>query len=375
MNFEIQSLSLYFVSLAFVLLSVYVLAKANYFSHIDFSGGRYFFIDGLRGIAAFSVLMNHGAHTIITSGIQPIHIDFNKYTITGNMGSFGVQLFFCITGFLFFDKLIKCNNKFDWNIFFIARIKRLVPLYILTSIFVALIAIFIAGEGAKLNFVNFSSILNFFGFGFLGTEIFIGGFNASGLNAIIWTLPYEWRFYLLFPFVSIAIASKRYGMIALLFVMILAARDFMTDFVLWPYFIVGAFGAYIFNRKGARISDKFGLFSLFSCLIIVAIICSSSDPYGRIRMLCVSLFFLMIILTRPTVFSIKPLVYLGEASYSLYLLHLPVMAIIMRSLNSIHSIAGMSTLSYTILIAVMSSVISIISCISFKRIEWKFIKK
>lgn len=375
MNFEAQSLSLYFLSLAAVMSCIYALTRFNYFSHINFSGERYFFIDGLRGIAAFSVLMNHGAHTIITNGIQPIYINFTKYTITGNMGSFGVQLFFCITGFLFFDKLIKSNNRFDWNKFFIARIKRLVPLYMLTSFIVSILAIILAGNSASINFVNFSSFLNFFGFGFLGTEIFIGGFNASGLNAVIWTLPYEWRFYLLFPLVSIAIASRKYGIIALAAVMILAARDFMTEFVLWPYFIVGAVGAYISNRFKLKVNDKYFLFSIVSCISIILIICSTNNGYGQLRMVCVSILFIMIIITKPRVFRLKPLVYLGEASYSLYLLHLPLMAIIMRSINYAFNLSNLSTLNYTILVALIASVCSVVSCASFKHFEWKFIKK
>lgn len=375
MNFELQSLMLYFTSLIAVIACVQTLARFNYFSHINFSGDRYFFIDGLRGIAAFSVLINHGAHTIITNGIQPIHINFTQYTITGNMGSFGVQLFFCITGFLFFDKLIRCNNKFDWNKFFIARIKRLVPLYMLTSLVVVIMSIFIAGNTAKLNFINFSSVLNFFGFGFLGTEIFIGGFNASGLNAVIWTLPYEWRFYLLFPLVSIAVASRRYGVIAMAAVMLFAARDFMTDFVLWPYFIVGAVGAYVFNKWDEKISDKYFVFSITSCVFILLIICSTQDGYGQIRMVCMSILFLMILMTKPRIFKLRSLVYLGEASYSLYLLHLPLMAIIMRLLNHAFNISNLSTLKYTILVAFIASVCSVVSCVSFKHFEWKFIKK
>lgn len=375
MNIEIQSLSLYFASLTTVLVSVYFLTRINYFSHIDFSGSRYFFIDGLRGIAAFSVLMNHGAYTIMTNGIQPSHINFTKYSIAANMGSFGVQIFFCITGFLFFDKLIKCNNKFDWNKFFIARIKRLVPLYLLTSVFVAIIAIILAGKTFKFDFVNLSGFLNFFGFGFLGTEIYIGGFNASGLNAVIWTLPYEWRFYLLFPMVSIAIASKRYGMIALAAVMAFAARDFMTEFVLWPYFIVGAAGAYLFNKPIFYLKDKYFVFSALISLSILFVICSTSEAYGRIRMVSIAVLFFAAILTRPAVFKFKPLVYLGEASYSLYLLHLPIMAIIIRTLNFSFNMAEISTLEYTLLIAVIASICSIISCITFKCFEWRFIKK
>ncbi|EFB3384739.1 acyltransferase [Escherichia coli] len=375
MIFEAQSLYLYFLSLLAVVLCITLLTRYNYFSHINFSGNRYFFIDGLRGIAAFSVLMNHGAHTIITNGVQPTFIDFTKYSITGNMGSFGVQLFFCITGFLFFDKLIKSNNVFDWNKFFVARIKRLVPLYMLTSLLVAILAIILAGNSAKLNFVNFSSLLNFFGFGFLGTEIFIGGFNASGLNAVIWTLPYEWRFYLLFPLVSIAISSKKYGILALSAVMLLAARDFMTEFVLWPYFIVGAFGAYIFNKTKMDIKDEYWIFSFITCAAIFLIICSSADSYGRIRFACISLLFIIVLITKPKIFKTKSLVYLGEASYSLYLLHLPIMAIVMRTINSFYNLSSMSTANYTVLVAFIASLCSVISCICFKHFEWRFIKK
>ena len=99
---------------------------------------NYKFINGLRGLAAVFVVINHAPFILTNMGIT--NNNFSSWGwIYANLGAFGVQIFFCITGFLFFDKLMKTPNM-EWEKFFRGRILRIAPLYYFSSLIVFLIA-------------------------------------------------------------------------------------------------------------------------------------------------------------------------------------------------------------------------------------------
>src|SRR5664279_3911488 len=95
---------------------------------------QYIPIDGLRGYLAFCVFLHHSSlwyfylHTNIW-GEPPSRL----YVHFGGMS---VSLFFMITGFLFFRKLINNDKKpVDWVRLFISRILRLYPVYLTAMLF------------------------------------------------------------------------------------------------------------------------------------------------------------------------------------------------------------------------------------------------
>lgn len=82
------------------------------------TGTRYTALDGLRGIAAFAVLLHH-AHPIFGRDPAP-----NAYL--------AVDLFFALSGFVIanaYEK--KLQEGLSWSYFLISRIVRLYPLYLL----------------------------------------------------------------------------------------------------------------------------------------------------------------------------------------------------------------------------------------------------
>ncbi|MGP5490482.1 acyltransferase family protein, partial [Pseudomonas helleri] len=96
----------------------------------------YKFINGLRGLAAVFVFINHAPFILTSLGIT--NSTFSTWGwIYVNLGSFGVQIFFCITGFLFFDKVIKTPTM-QWDNFFEGRVRRVAPLYYFSSLTVVL---------------------------------------------------------------------------------------------------------------------------------------------------------------------------------------------------------------------------------------------
>ena len=170
------------------------------------STGRFASIDGLRGYLAFGVFLHHAAtwYFFARTGSwasPPSHL----YT---HLGHSGVALFFMITGFLFFTKLLNSRQqRIDWTKLFIGRIMRLAPLYFFSmALLFAIVAVLSDGalnvpittllaDGVQwLLFTMFETPnLN----GIANTKLIIAG--------VTWSLPYEWLFYLSLPLMALAV--------------------------------------------------------------------------------------------------------------------------------------------------------------------------
>lgn len=90
---------------------------------------RFNSIDGLRGHLAFFVFLHHSCiwYFYLHDGYWRVP----ESRLFTHFGQTSVALFFMITSFLFFTKLLNSNEKgIDWNRLFISRFLRLVPLYL-----------------------------------------------------------------------------------------------------------------------------------------------------------------------------------------------------------------------------------------------------
>ena len=65
------------IFLVCIILAIYInslLCRVNFYDHIDFSGRRYFHLDGIRGLAALFVVMNHAVFSFANNGFTPDEI-------------------------------------------------------------------------------------------------------------------------------------------------------------------------------------------------------------------------------------------------------------------------------------------------------------
>ena len=89
---------------------------------------RFAGIDGLRGYLAFGVFVHHSIITWIF--LQTGVIDLPPSNFYSQLGQGSVALFFMITGFLFWDRLLTHGRQHDWLAFAVSRLFRLYPLYL-----------------------------------------------------------------------------------------------------------------------------------------------------------------------------------------------------------------------------------------------------
>lgn len=354
------------------------LYRMNFYEHIDFSGRRYFHIDGIRGIAALFVVMNHAVFSFANNGYSPSKIDTSNFWIFAHAGDIGVQIFFCITGFLFFDKIIKTKNNIDWCIFFQSRIKRLVPMYIIATTIVAILTL-LWSEGEQSAVTTLRQMINIYGFGFFGSDIWVNGFRTYTLNAVIWTLPYEWKFYCILPVICALLKFHRlfYFCVALIFFYTL--NDLYSGQVVWIYFISGTVAAFVNNNAKLSLHKKSLTFNIFSSAIVVFcliyLLNSDLSGYGYERFIITSILFILIVWLKPHVLTFKPLVYLGEASYSSYLLHLTVNALVIRGLSYAFDLSNALPYFFWCVIIALVGITTLVTAYTFKYIEYRFLKK
>jgi peptidoglycan/LPS O-acetylase OafA/YrhL len=145
-------------------------------------------LDSLRGLAAFYVILHHFI----------LDLDFISLEIKELFFSFGqeaVMIFFILSGFVIYYS-VERSKDLNFKSYFIKRFRRIYPIFII-SLLVSIIIFFFNGSLAE----DFSWS-NFFGNLFMlqdFAEVKPGTwFDPFLANYPLWSLSYEWWFYLLF---------------------------------------------------------------------------------------------------------------------------------------------------------------------------------
>jgi peptidoglycan/LPS O-acetylase OafA/YrhL len=156
-------------------------------------------IDGLRGIAILAVVWFH-FHQL--SGL-PAHFDIGNtridFSFLQGSGYLGVELFFFISGFVLFYPYAKyvfeAAAKPTVREFIYRRFIKIVPSYYLSIVLVVALGplMFFPSHVTDHSIVSHLAFVhNFF------------SSDVTGLNAVLWSLPIEVQFYLIFPLLCVA---------------------------------------------------------------------------------------------------------------------------------------------------------------------------
>lgn len=228
-------------------------------------------------------------------------------------GHHGVELFFVISGLcLSYPLLMAVHDRgaapFDLVAFAAKRLTRILPP------FYAAIALFAAAGPAR---VPVGDVVRQALFIDNGTQL---------LNSSFWSLPVEFRWYALFPLLLLLwVRSRRtfLCLIAVLFVL-QQTRAESTDLVALPAFMLGIVAADLAIRR-----YRFNAFALplFAITALAAFAHASPLDSGQETSALWELsVFLLVVAAGSTswltrALSSGPLVFIGGASYSIYLCH------------------------------------------------------
>lgn len=336
--------------------------------------GRFGTLDGLRGFLAFGVFIHHGAvwYFYLRTGKWE-HPASNVYA---NLGEDSVALFFMITGFLFWTKLLDGREKvFDWTRLYVSRVLRLTPLYlfalIVGGLFLAIATDFqlrepvtkLAGEIARWS-----------SFTILGSPP-VNGFENDYvvLGGVTWTLPYEWLFYVALPLFGVVVGVKTpwYWSVGALLATVFIARHIKPDMVYLAAFAGGIMTANLVRIPAFCARARHLYATAFAVLALGWAWYAYANLHTTPALLLLTVAFAIItagntlggILTWPATRLA------GEISYSVYLLHGLLLYAVFRFLIGTPRAASFSALEHWLVVFACVPVTVLVCCLTFRWIE------
>lgn len=287
-------------------------------------------IEGIRCIAVLSVLFYHFEFEAIPGGFA------------------GVDVFFVLSGFLITRLLLTeiSQDTFSFKRFYIRRIRRLAPALIATLVMTFIVAgIFL--NPSHLQRVSGASIASMLSISNVYFWLESGYFDATAeLKPLLhtWSLSIEEQFYLLWPALIFFMRGRPARFIGVVFVVLflisLAAARLGTAHIPEATFFLMPFRVYEFAAgavlallplarwRGARWNELMVALGLAIAYFDFTTF-DKNTPYPDVNALlpCVSTALLIAFGTSPVLGYLlrNPIsVFLGRISYSLYLVHWPV---------------------------------------------------
>ncbi|MGZ9675087.1 acyltransferase family protein [Flavobacterium sp. GNP001] len=295
-------------------------------------------------------------------------------------GFIGVDVFFVISGFLM-TKIILTgfdNQNFNLKIFYINRVKRIIPALLVLLLFVLLISniLFFAND-VKINSI-YIFLSNFF-VSNVYYWLYSGYFDpASHENILLhtWSLSVEWQFYILYPIILLLFRKKylkKRNLIAKVLILItvfsfLAAAFLTKEFNSFTFYMFPTrawemtFGGLAFlysNSIKDFISGNWKkiivLFSLVTILLCSMLINESFLWPSYFTIIPVISTFLILTLSdyNNKFFKNKLIQFFGKISYSLYLWHWPIF-IIFKYFGIINFVTTVMMLIISMVMAILS---------------------
>ena len=324
------------------------------------------FLDGLRGLAALFVMMGH-ARLLVWEGFAEGYVHhpenynaFNKMLVyffslfATKYGHQAVLFFFVLSGFVIHLKYAARlaadpNHKFDTRNYFIRRIRRIYPPFIFALLLTTLLDYIGRNINAHTYDLRAASELafyphlatnydlkTFFGNLFFLNETYVPNFGSNGP---LWSLKYEWWFYVLYPLLYLLNRRSSLISFAAMFVLfilsffpnimpVLLLRDIFSMMVCWWL------GVLLADIYAGRVKIQFKYPALFAVLFPVNFIKPLTAVWEVNDLLFAVGFFGFLAFCfalKEKGYSLKmlhKLKWLGDCSYTLYVIHFPILMLL-----------------------------------------------
>jgi peptidoglycan/LPS O-acetylase OafA/YrhL len=303
---------------------------------------RYKELDGLRGIAALSVYFSHliGVFVINSSlfdylSNSPLHILWH--------GEAAVTLFFLLSGFVLTLPYIKSRNNLNLPSFYIKRILRIYPAFVFAILFSIFLKCFFFNSSQM---TSYSAWINEFWkwdlkdisyTEFFNTFILAGfHFNTKLFDPVIGTLRTEMIISFVLPFlIYIALRVKLVINLLFLFLFFFIGKDVVGVFYLG--IIIAIYRKDIIDYLNMINNHFYTIIFymiasvLYSSRFSLSFIFSNQEKTTLLLSITGCAFFLVLALKKglfSVILNTRFIQFLGKISYSLYLLHFPILLIV-----------------------------------------------
>jgi peptidoglycan/LPS O-acetylase OafA/YrhL len=340
-------------------------------------------LNGIRAFAAVAVLISH-----VMGDLS--HFGLNYLGKSLNLASYGVTMFFTLSGFLITYLLLKEKEKTEKQLinikhFYIRRVLRIWPLY-----FIYLLVVLI--------------VYSFFSIYYDKSQLFYYVFLLANVPLILkqtlpylghlWSIAVEEQFYLFWPWFAKVRKEKllKYSILLLITLLIMKYSFFfinykyaisipLTTITVTRFYcmIIGCIAAILYYKKSKIVGYLSSLyFSIFSwAILFLALINKFQISSSLIDHEIISIITVGIILTQIERknylidLDSKLFNFIGKISYGIYIYHPLVIFIYVKSLgNFIEDI----WYNYLIVFTLILGTTIVISYISYNFFEKKFIK-
>jgi peptidoglycan/LPS O-acetylase OafA/YrhL len=301
---------------------------------------RYDYLNAIRGIAIILVIILHVSQSVES-------LPSNVFRLL-ERGSYGVQLFFiasAYTIFLSYSRRSEYEGKYAVRNFFIRRFFRIAPLYYLAAVgYTIFYSYFPDGFQEPVNVLKV-----------IPSVLFINGFFPGAVNYIPpggWSVGVEMAFYCTVPFLFRKVDSlqRAVKLLIILFVAAMAIK-FMLRFLMvyflnmnylsmegWTLyfwfpnqFVIFAFGIIlyflvpVYTLKRAWV----GAMYIFLSVVLMLLVFVLKDRYDHyyiipehvVASIGFSVLFLVMSKVKLSILDNRLTRFLGEISFSLYLIH------------------------------------------------------
>lgn len=301
-------------------------------------------IVGMRCIAVMAVVLFH-------------------FEVPFTQGGFiGVDVFFVLSGYLITGLLINDmdRGRFSWRRFLVGRLRRIVPAYfvmLMVTFFTAALlmsptSFASVGESTVAAALNVSNWLFAERTGYFDEEA------ARDTLLHTWSLGVEWQFYLVWP-IFVLLLSRRWrfgGVVAASLCSLAAAENHLhinaSQAFYWPMFRVFEFGTgALLAVRPVSIPERYAsnvcLAGLTAVLVAIVTFTPEAPLPGLLSLVpCVGT--AAVIASRENfvsnyLLSNRLAVWIGQISYSMYLVHWPV--VVLATYVAMRDLSGMETVA------------------------------
>ena len=300
-------------------------------------------IQFLRAIAAGLVVFIHSYHTY-NSKISDIDLTVIQSL---NLGNFGVEIFFVISGYIIYKTTINLKPSHQSSIkFLLKRIIRIAPIYwIATLIYTTKLTV--QGNAPSVEHIFYSFIF----YPFVGEHDLMRPVLGVG-----WTLNYEMFFYFVLTIAILLRTHIRFYFIffiILIFYATLPNKPLSNGFHLLStsflfFFLIGVFVAHFEKLlklfSFSKIHHLYFIPSIVAFYILFRALTNLNDlTYLIVDIFCAGSIVALAVIEKPTKTNsnqIREKINLlitraGDASYSTYLFHGFIMGVLARAISNI----------------------------------------
>lgn len=347
-------------------------------------------LDGLRGLAALIVFLVHLNDIYVLPLIRANGFIQNFATI---LSSYAVMVFFVLSGFVITASALKFLSKDSFSSlnFFKKRLIRIYPPFIfslLLAISVGLVIKYFELHGSESYLLDGETYaarkkivfdVNNYIYNLFMYHGFHPAYNAISINGPLWSVSYEWWFYIIL-ILFIAWWDRRrvwLSAVPLCFIVLFLYHQNNTKFLfLISVWLLGALSAYIHLYQNRL--QPYKLLPIFITIMILIVREIYKDweiilPFKGnksyfFQFLCVVV-LLLLMNFKPfmRVFSINFLCKMSKYSYTLYVIHFPLLLLSYSFLHKLFS--GSSIVIKIILLGGVCFAVILISYLLAKVLE------